>query len=208
MKKTTILLFLACLATGSAPAQNLLVNGDFNDPASGAAPTSWTPFTSGGWANHENNAPVTYDGSYYIVAGQGGTGNNGFDQVIGATGGIQYTLSVLSGADTWWLPYGQMSLTFRDAGNAVLGQAMAGTVDPAVYGQNYDIAHPWKSYSLDATAPAGTTQVQVEFMTTGTGSVWFENAMLTAVPEPSTVALVSTSAALLVSYRRRKALRA
>ena len=44
---------------------------------------------------------------------------------------------------------------------------------------------PWASYSLTATAPAGTTQVRVEFASNNGpgdgGSIWFENADL----EPS-----------------------
>jgi hypothetical protein len=207
MKKAAIFFSIACLSAGIVSAQNLLVNGNFNSPASGAWPDNWSGWSwGGGWANHENNGAVTYDGSYYIVAGgmnydQGG---GGFYQSVSGTGGLTYKLSVLSGADTWWLPYGEMRLFFLDSGNNQLGPTVIQpTVDPAVYGQNYDIPHPWASYSVTAIAPEGTTQVKVEFAEPhGTGSVWFENAELT-VPEPGTLSLAAAGTALLLAFNRR-----
>lgn len=188
MKAMTFLL-AAFAVTGMASA-NLLTNGNFNEPASGEWPTGWSGWSWGsGWANHENNAGVSYDGSYYLVAGAAGGGGGGFHQTVSAAAGTEYTLSVLSGADAWWLPTGQMIMFFlNDAGDQV-GVAQANTVDPAVYGENYDIPHPWAGYSLTAVAPEGTTQIKVELACNpGTGSVWFENAVL--VPEPLTPALL------------------
>lgn len=161
-------------------SENLLLNGDFNSPASTAAPDHWTPWSFGnGWANHENKPEVTLDGSYYLVAGGFENAGGGFFQMVAATAGRTYTLSVQSGADTWWLPYGEMRLIFLDAATNQLAVFARGTVDPAGYGQNYDIPHPWASYTLSALAPAGTAFVKVEFAApTGTGSVWFEQAVL------------------------------
>ena len=60
------------------------------------------------------------------------------------------------------------------------------TLNPPDYGEGLDMPHPWAKYTLTAVAPAGTTQVKVEFMSTGTGSIWYENAVLseqvTSVP--------------------------
>jgi hypothetical protein len=208
MKNIVILLSLCCLAVGGANAQNLLLNGDFNAPATGAWPDNWQGWSWGsGWANHENVGTVTYDGSYYIVAGgiDPNSGGGGFFQTVSGTEGLTYQLSVLSGADAWWLPYGEMRLFFLDSGNNQLGSTLVqSTVDPAVYGNNYDIAHPWASYSMTAIAPAGTTQVKVEFAEpNGTGSVWFENASLQVVPEPGTLSLAAAGAALLWVCSRR-----
>jgi hypothetical protein len=167
------------------------VNGNFDLPASGSPPTGWTGWSWGsGWANHENKAGVSYDGSYYLVCGgnNAGSGGGGFYQTVAAAGGLTYTLSVQSGADAWWLPYGEMRLFFLDSTGTQIGQAVKGTVDPAIYGQNYDIAHPWASYSITTNAPQGTAQIKVEFAEpNGTGSVWFENADLeSSVPFPAT----------------------
>ena len=171
----------AVISPTNPTSANLLINGDFNSPNSGAAPDNWTPWTyGGGWANHENKVSVTLDGSYYMVNGGFANQGGGEYQVIPGTAGRTYTLSVQSGADAWWLPYGEMRLFFLDANAIQLAAQVQPTVDPAVYGTNYDIPHPWGNYSLTATAPPGTTQIKVEFAEpNGTGSVWFENALLT-----------------------------
>ena len=211
MRKLAVLLSAVCLAAGAANAQNLLLNGDFNTPASGAWPDNWTGWSwNTGWANHENNGPVTYDGSYYVVTGNGWyDGGGGFFQTgIAATAGMKYQLDVLSGADKWWLPTGRMTMFFQDSSGTELLRAERNTVDPAVYGNNYDIAHPWASYSLTATAPDNTTQIKVEFASNNPGGVggaiWFENAYLTQVPEPSAAALAALGSALLLGYRSRR----
>ena len=65
---------------------------------------------------------------------------------------------------------------------------------------------PWANHSLSMVSPAGTTQVKVEFAMNGNdgGSVWFDNAVLTVVPEPSTLALVAGSLVALLGYRSRR----
>ena len=97
---------------------------------------------------------------------------------------------------------------FQDSSGTELHRAERNTVDPAVYGNNYDIAHPWASYSLTATAPANTTQIKVEFASNNPGGVggaiWFENAYLTEVPEPGAAALLALGSALLLGYRSRR----
>jgi hypothetical protein len=206
MKQLSVLLSAVCLAAGAANAQNLLLNGDFNTPASGAWPDNWNGWNYGwSWANHENNAGVSYDGSYYLVTGGGDNAGAGFFQTVPATAGTEYQLSVLSGADAWWLPTGKMTMFFLDSTSFELGQATRNTVDPAVYGQNFDAPHPWAAYSLTGTAPAGTTQIKVEFAANWpTGSIWFENAVLTAqvVPEPGTATLLALGVGLLLVRRR------
>ena len=176
--------FVLCLATiglmaNLANAQNLLLNGDFNNPNSVAAAANWSTWSYGGG---------------YMADGGGSSAGGGEFQTVSGTAGTTYTLAVDSGAQAWWLPYGEMRMFFLDAGNNQLSGSFKPTVDPVVYGQNFDIAHPWSHYTLTATAPANTTQIKVEFAEpNGTGSVWFDNAVLTAVPEPSTLALVGFS---------------
>jgi hypothetical protein len=204
MRKIVVLLSAVCLAAGAANAQNLLLNGDFNTPASGAWPDNWNGWSWGsGWAAHEIKPGL--DGTYGLVAGASGGGGGGFFQIGSATAGMEYNLAVMSGADAWWLPTGTMSMIWLDSGGAEISNSTRNTVDPAVYGNNYDIAHPWESYSLTAIAPVGTTQIKVEFSANNaTGSIWFDNAVLTVVPEPGTAALFALASALLIGYRSRR----
>ena len=196
---------LACvlLAAGSAHA-NLLFNGNFNDPASGAVPSGWASTNwSAGYANHENQPTVTYDGSYYVVVGNGWyEGFGRFSQTVSATAGAEYTLTVLSGADAWWLPTGTMSMIFLNSLGAVVATATRNTVDPAVYGGGYDIPHPWASYSLTTNAPAGSTQVRVEFASKNAagigGAIWFENADLTSPVVYPAITNVQPTGAILM----------
>ena len=182
MKKQLLLYstFILLLVLPSITEANLLTNDNFNIPASTDTPTDWSPWGWGsGWANHENKSAVTNDGSYYLVVGAGGDGGGGFFQIVEAVPGKEYTLTVLSGADAWYLPTGMMSLIWLDESGNTINSTTRNTVDPAVYGDNYDIAHPWQSYTLSGTAPEGTAQVKVEFSCNpGTGSVWFEDAVL------------------------------
>ncbi len=208
MKTISILISIVALATGIASAQNLLLNGDFNSPNSITTPDDWTLWSyGGGWANHQNNTsgPLDgVDGSYYMADGGGSGAGGGEYQTVAGTAGLTYQLTVDSGAQAWWLPYGEMRIFFLDASSTQLAESFQSTVDPAAYGQNYDIAHPWSSYSLTAVAPINTAFVKVEFAEpNGTGTVWFDNAVLTTVPEPSSLAMMAAGSLGLLGWRRR-----
>ena len=185
-------------------AQNLLSNGDFNNPNSTTAPTVWSLWTyGGGWANHQNNTagPLDgVDGSYYMACGGAGSAGGGVYQIVAGTAGFTYTLSVDAGAQNWWRPQGEMRLFFLDSLDNVLSSTNPIIVWPATY----DTGKPWANYTMSALAPTGTTQVKVEFAMNGNegGTVWFDNAVLTAVPEPSTVMLVVVGLAILGSRIR------
>jgi len=222
MRKILVVLSAVSLAADAASAQNLLLNGDFNLPGDGSSATSWTTWAWGnGWANTEIPG-WSYNDTYQISAGAAGGGGGGTFQILSATAGLTYALSVQSGADAWWLPTGTMSMIWLDSLGVEISNDTRNTVDPAVYGPQYgypadpnaanDKPHPWESYSLSAIAPVGTTQVKVEFAANNaTGSVGFDNAVLTVqpVPEPTTTALVAVGSVLLLGYRfRRKSTRA
>lgn len=181
---------------GHVKATELLINGNFNDPSSGSVPTGWTSDTSGNaWVNHENDPTKTYDGSYYLNIGSGWySGSAKIFQTIAGAPEIEYTLSVESGADAWWQPTGKMTLFFLDSSGNEITNATRNTVDPIDYGYTNDIPHPWSNYTMVATSPAGTAKIEVEFasaMPDGIGgSIWFENASLTAPINPPVIANV------------------
>ena len=194
-----VVLLLAVLAMAGYANANLLVNGNFEDPGTGDAATGWEVWSWGdGWANTEK--ADWGNGTWHIAVGANGNGGGGYYQIVDATAGVEYTLTVDSGADDWWLPTGYMVMFFLDDEGTELLQVSTNTVDPAVYGENYDIAHPWESYSLSAIAPEGTTQIKVEFAANwATGSIGFDNAIL--VPEPATLTILGL-ASLLLRKRR------
>lgn len=219
-REALVLLSAACLMAGSASAQNLLLNGDFETPQTdGWIGTSWNNWGwGGGWSNHEikyNDAINGWNGgngTYLLNCGANADGGGGAFQILSAIAGMEYTLIVDSGADKWWLPTGWMSMIWLDGSGATISDTTRTTVDPLVYGDNYDIEHPMLNYSLTGIAPVGTAQVKVEFSANNIGgSVTFDNAILTAVqpvPEPATSALVAVGSAFLLVYRfRRKSTR-
>jgi hypothetical protein len=203
--------FAVCLATigltASLAHANLLLNGDFNNPNSVASATNWSTWSyGGGWANHQNNTsgPLDgVDGSYYMACGGAGNAGGGVYQIVPGTAGTDYSLSVDAGAQAWWRPQGEMRLFFLDAASDVLSSTNPVIVNT---GPGYDTGMPWANYSLSMVSPVGTTQVKVEFAMNGNdgGTVWFDNADLEVVPEPSTLALVAGSLLPLLGYRFRR----
>lgn len=212
-KKVIVGVIALCAVTGIASA-NLLSNGDFNTvsdildtngvPTGNVTADNWEAWAWGnGWSNTEIPGWGSPGGTYMQATGASGGGGGGVFQTVAAIAGQEYQLTVDSGADAWWLPTGTMIMFFLDEFDAEVGQVSRNTVDPAVYGDNYDIPHPWETYSLTGTAPVGTTQIKVELTANNaTGSVGFDNADLQAIPEPATLGLLGLSG--LALWIRRK----
>jgi hypothetical protein len=183
-----------------ASTNNLLLNGNFN-----AGSTGWTTWANG-WANFEipnklnpaNPAYVpslvgVYDGTLQLTVGGFGGGWAGAYQIIAATPGVQYTLTVQSGVENWWKPIGEIRLIFLDATNGIITNVTVTTtcaINASCNGSNdvYDLGIPYANWTNVATAPAGTKFLKAEFADpVGTGSVWFDNAYLTAPVDPPVI---------------------
>lgn len=209
--KTLNLITLLALSAGLTHGQNLLLNGDFNSPNSTEAPEHWNTWTygDGSYANHELINPAAsvrgnYDGSYQMTVGATSTsGGGGVYQTVGATAGVSYLLTVDAGVQNWWLPTGEIRLFFLDAADNQLSLSMIRTTDSIHSPDQYDVGVAYQSWVISALAPLGTTQAKVEFAGAGGGSLWFDNASLTVVPEPSSLALAGLGAALLAGRRLR-----
>lgn len=202
--------FSACLANG----QNLLLNGDFNTPDTvistnasdgtlyAGAPDDWTPWSyGGGWANHQNNTN-SFDGSFYMGVGGSNEGSSGGGvyQMLSAAPGLTYELAVESSVQAWWWPSGEMRIFFLDSGGTQLSESVSNVTTGITAN---DTGLPWAEYSLLATAPAGTSQIKVEFASqSGTGTVFFDDATLTVVPEPSVWAMLAIGSLALIGCRR------
>lgn len=213
MKRTSMLILAVALTASVVQGQNLLLNGSFNSPNSSAVPDSWSLWSfGGGYSNHEIITPApsvlgNYDGSLQMTLGAANTsGGAGVYQTIAVTEGLTYTLSVDAGAQNWWLPTGQIRLFFLDSGNNQLGLTQINTTDGIHSPDQYDTGVAYQTWSLNAVAPAGTTQAKVELAGFGGGSTWFDNALLTvqAVPEPSSMAIVGAGFGLILAFRVRR----
>jgi len=211
---------LAMLGSSTSPAyaQNLLLNGNFNSPASSGNPTSWSVWTvavSAGdtpYANHEIVSPSNlqdendgsvhpnntgnYDGTYEMTLGALNADGSGAGvyQIVGGAPNVQYTLVVDAGAQGWYLPSGYIRLTFLNASGVGLETNVVNTTasihnsSNGGLGDMYDIGVAWQEFTNSAISPAGTSQVKVEFAGYGGGSCWFDNAVLTAPVVPPVVA--------------------
>jgi hypothetical protein len=202
MKK--VLVILALLAVTGIASADLLSNGDFelgeNDPGDATQPntfiaTSWSEWHSGGWSNREESGPTGFS---YALGNAGGYGAGVFQDVAVADDGATYKLSFDASLDNWWMNSGYIKIEFLDA-----AEAQVGFVESPHFTQpGYDAGIPWTTYSLIGTAPAGTEIVRAIGGTYGEGgTARFDNAVLTVVPEPATMALLGLGALVL---RRKK----
>jgi len=163
------------LSTGSANAANLLQNGDFNGNLAG----SWSTWTyGGGWIGTSTTASQEFDGTAFAYMGASSGGGAGLYQVVFGQANVPYTVSCASAVDAWWWPAAEMRMFFLDSGGNTLSEAVTNCAAGITAG---DTGLPWGNYTMTATSPAGTTQVKVELACpNGQGTVWFDNASLTA----------------------------
>lgn len=206
-----VLLSGLLLAGGAAGAStnNFLINGDFNGGSTGWTTWSWYSESWGSaWANFEIPASLdpasgsykpglvgVYDGTTELTVGANGGGGAGAFQILAASPGVEYTLTVQSGADAWWLPTGEIRLIWLDATNGEISRDVVTTTDSihndtnGGQGDLYDTGVPYQNFTNIATAPVGTKFLKVELADpVGIGSVFFDNAYLTAPIDPPAIA--------------------
>ena len=112
------------------------------------------------------------------------------------TAELTYSLKVDSATEGWWNPEGKIGLQFKDAGGNNLQNY-------ELVVANYANSLPWTTYTLTGTAPANAASVNIDLKFYGGGSVMFDNAYLTLVPEPGTLSLAAAGAVLLWAQSRR-----
>lgn len=203
-----------------------MVNPGFEDPqgftaypvtlASGPGGTSgvdqgWALFGAASRSDMSNSVDGPFAGSYSLLV-QNTPGNNwnpaGAYQIIsGAMPGIVYTFSCSFLTDTG-TAYGtpvELAIGFQDANpdDPFLGAGLVG---------NWQVIpdnHSWYQGSVTATAPPGAVNVAVFvlFMDNGqtsTENVYFDNAAIPTIPEPSGPALVGVGLAVSACRTRRR----
>jgi hypothetical protein len=172
----TVLLTSLATLTGLSQSGNLLQDGNFN----GAFPGPWTTWMFGpsgdSWVGI-SSTPPTDDGTAFVYMGSS-DGGAGCYQIVFGVPNVPYTVSCASGVQNWWWPAAEMRMFFLDVNTNTLIEYVTNC---AAAINSYDTGLGWSNYTMTGTSPAGTTQVKIEFACpNGDGTVWFDNASLTA----------------------------
>jgi PEP-CTERM motif len=221
------------ISASTTQAQNILVNGDFENAggftANPITTTSGSGGTTGvgaGWATFggsqsdmSSSPDFPQSGSFSLLA-VNNPGNNwnpqGAYQIVGGIAAGQiYTLSSYFLQDTAFSgTYGTPVALQIGFGNLVGGTwtAVGGSTTwgfgPAPAGSVPSL-NTWNQGSVTAMAPAGASEAEVYlfFMDNGQTSadtLYFDNAQLVPTPEPTTLALAGLGGAFALSLIRRR----
>ena len=198
------------IAAFQTHAQNILVNPGFEDPllSNPGVNEGWAAF-GGAERNDMLLSPdYAHSGDYSLLA-QNAPGNNwnpvGVEQVVnGAMPGITYEFECWYLTDTGvtlaaQMPPVALEIEFLDSAMVNLG---------VTGGFNYVIPSndTWYQGSVIATAPAGSVYVKVLAMFMDNGQtaaehVYFDDASIPLIPEPSGLALVGMGLGVLFCFR-------
>jgi hypothetical protein len=192
--------------TVSTFAQNLLVNGGFEDPiTSDGAPFVgfWEGFNNtGGSAANSSLQPRTGVQSLGLsIINTPNAFAGAFQDVTGLTSGTDYIFNGFHVTSSSPLSLGvEIRIEWRNSS----GEVSRTPNSTPVPGMTYS---PW---SLQATAPVGADTARVvyavqSFSTAplGNGNVFVDDVSFTVVPEPSSMALLALGALGMMVWRRR-----
>lgn len=191
--------------SGTANA-SLLVNGDFSLGSNGTAEPDtqalgWGHAWSGGWISREQHAEGLDPTNYHYSIGNTGPINNAiFQSVLVPDDGATYELTADMGMAQWWKPDAFLKIEFKDASDAIIS-----SVQTDIFANGYDgnVNQPWARRSVIGTAPAGTASITVVLSAIGEGgNTRWDNAVLSVVPEPTSLGLLGLAG--LMSARRRR----
>ena len=173
-----LLLFLGCFAASSAGAQeNLVVNGGFETPASGTAPSGWEPF----WSRDANSGSMVLDTSarHSGAASLRVTHTGARDWSVGQSRRVPVKpgeIYLVSGWVKSEQGEAQIGVVTRDAAGETLDWSY-GSV--SVGGQ-----HDWCEYRRRFVVPKGCATVQVRLIGNGGARLWLDDASLVRQGSP------------------------
>jgi hypothetical protein len=220
-------------SASTTQAQNLLNNGSFETalPQTGNPITlsgvnlGWTTYggDAGAFArqtNMFNSADSPQSGTYALLETVN-PGNNwgpagAYQLVSGITPGQTYTFSIWALTDTVNSGYANTNAgvlfqlgfgAFNNSTNANQFMTIGAAISPDPH---LPTIHTWTLYTATGVAPAGATDASAYAMfqdnshASATENLYFDNASLTATPEPASLALVGMGLASFYLIRRRK----
>jgi hypothetical protein len=196
------------LSASSVHAQNILVDGDFETTVP-TAPNpillanvndGWATFNGAGSAGQSSmgSSPDSPESGSFSLLETTGPGNNwnpaGAYQLVSITPGKTYTLNLWALTDTANDAYASTSGLLFQLGfvDSTATNSVGTTISPD---PKLPTINTWTEYTATATAPAGAAYASVYLMfqdngsATGTEDLYYDNVSLTAVPEPSSLAL-------------------
>jgi hypothetical protein len=218
MKPIALLLPLL-LATASTAQANLLVNPSFELPALTAASTcdggtpwclkgsgnapGWTVTGNGVTVIHNNylggaNPPILVtasDGVQYLDMNQAGGQNGSIYQMVAATPGLDYQLSLDAAA---WATNAVGAAVAYELTDPVSGFVLAnGSFTAGVGGV-------WTTRTLVATAVSGFIGVSIRSTFSPQAAIAVDNVVLAAVPEPGAWVLMLAGLGLVARVARHR----
>lgn len=213
MRRVTVVFssiaLIACAVSG-ARAQNLTANSSFESPvvtSGDGAIGVWFAFNGGGGALSENSTLDPRTGAQSLRLVIPGLNNNfagAFQDIPGLTPGQQVTYSAWHKSAGTFDIGAELRIEWRNPGNTAEVSRTANFV-PTLTG-NY------AQYSLNSTVPAGVGVARIVYAIqsfgdggTNTGTAFVDDVSFTAVPEPSSLAMIALCGLGLGAASRRRA---